>query len=87
MKNGISHRIVHLWLIIIIIIFSGTVAYTTIRMTDNFLDITEASSQNSELQKAAHELMNASDYLTEQVQRFTINGDMRFLEQYAYGQS
>ena len=82
MKNGISHRIVHLWLIIIIIIFSGTVVFATIRMTDNFLDITEASDQSSELQKAAHELMNASDYLTEQVQRFTINGDICFMEQY-----
>ena len=82
MKNGISHRIVHLWLIIIIIIFSGTVVFATIRMTDNFLDITEASDQSSELQKAAHELMNASDYLTEQVQRFTINGDVCFMEQY-----
>ena len=26
--------------------------------------------------------MNASDYLTEQVQRFTIDGDIRFMEQY-----
>ncbi len=44
--------------------------------------IDAASRQSSELQKAAHELMSASDYLTEQVQRFTIDGDLRFLDQY-----
>lgn len=81
-ERGISHRIVHLWLIIIIVIFSGTVVYTTFRLTNSFLRITAASRQTTELQKAAHELMNASDYLTEQVQRFTINGDVQFLEKY-----
>ena len=82
LKKGISHRVVHLWLVIITLIFSGTVVYATLRVTDSFLDITDASNQNSELQKAAHELMNASDYLTEQVQRFVVNGDIRFMEQY-----
>ena len=81
-KKGISHRIVHFWLLVLTVIFSGTVFYTTLRMTNTFLRITSASRQNSELQKAAHELMNASDYLTEQVQRFTIDGDVVFMEQY-----
>ncbi len=81
-EKGISHRVVHLWLVIIIVFFSGTVVYTTFRLTATFLRITAASRQNNELQNAAHELMNASDYLTEQVQRFTIDGDYQFLEQY-----
>ena len=81
-KKGISHRIVHFWLLVLTVIFSGTVFYTTLRMTNTFLHITSASRQNSELQKAAHELMNASDYLTEQVQRFTIDGDVVFMDQY-----
>ena len=34
------------------------------------------------MEQAAHELMDASDYLTECVQRFTINGDVAFMEQY-----
>lgn len=81
-KRGISHRKVHLLLVLIIVLFSGTVVYATFRLTNTFLRITAAARQNTELQKAAHELMNASDYLTEQVQRFTINGDPLFLEQY-----
>ena len=71
-----------MWLVFIIVIFSGTMVYSTFVLTNTFLRITAASRQNTELQKAAHELMNASDYLTEQVQRFTINGDVRFMDQY-----
>ncbi len=69
-------------MVIITVFFSGIVVYTTYRLTGTFLRITAFSRQNTELHKAAHELMNASDYLTEQVQRFTISGDLRFLEQY-----
>ena len=81
-KKGISHRVVHLWLVMIIIVFSGTVVYATLRLTGTFWGITDAARKNSELQNAAHELMNASDYLTEQVQRFTVEGDRRFMDQY-----
>ncbi len=81
-KKGISHRLVHLWLVFIIVIFSGTVVFATMRLTDTFLDVTEAAGRSSELHHAAHELMNASDYLTEQVQRFTVKGDVRFMDQY-----
>jgi len=51
-------------------------------MTSTFVRVTAASRQNAELRDAAHELMNASDYLTEQVQRFTVNGDRVFMDQY-----
>ena len=81
-KKGISHRLVHVWLVVIILVFSGTVVFATIRLTGTFRRITSASRQNSDLQNAAHELMNASDYLTEQVQRFTVDGDIRFMDQY-----
>ena len=81
-KEGISHRKVHMLLTIIIVVFSGTVAFATESMTNAFLRLTEATTRSSELQKSANELMRASDYLTEQVQRFTIDGDVSFMEQY-----
>lgn len=80
--KGISHRKLHFWLAVIILIFSGSVVYCTFRLTGSFRRISEASDKAAELQSAAHDLMNASDYLTEQVQRFSINGDRRFLDQY-----
>lgn len=80
--EGISHRKVHIVLIIIIVIFSGTVVFSTAKLTSTFMRITSASKQNSELRNAANELMSASDYLTEQVQRFTIDGEVKYMEEY-----
>jgi len=81
-KRGISQRIVHLALLILILFFSGTVVYSTFRLTETFIRVSAYSKQNTELQNASYELMKASDYLTEKVQRFTISGDEHFMKQY-----
>ena len=81
-EQGISLRSIHVLLIIVMIVMSGIVIYSTYRLTSTFLSLVSATEENAELEKAAHELMDASDYLTEQVQRFTINGDRRFMDQY-----
>ena len=82
LKKGISHRLVHLWLMVIILVFSAVIIVAMVHLTETFLDIRDASRQKTELKNAALELMNASDYLTEQVQRFTIDGDRQFLDRY-----
>ena len=81
-KNGLSLRTIHIWLIVTMVIWSGTVLIASFRLTNTFMRLIQAEDEHTQLEKAAHELMDASDYLTERVQRFTINGDMRFLEQY-----
>jgi diguanylate cyclase (GGDEF)-like protein len=81
-EHGISLRSIHVLLIVVMIVMSGIVIYSTYHMTSTFLSLVSATEENTELEKAAHELMDASDYLTEQVQRFTINGDRRFMDQY-----
>ncbi len=81
-KKGISLRTIHIWLIITLIIWSGTVLIASFRLINTYMRLANAEEEHTELVKAAHELMDASDYLTERVQRFTLNGDMRFLEQY-----
>ncbi|MBQ8093243.1 MAG: GGDEF domain-containing protein [Clostridia bacterium] len=40
------------------------------------------SEQQIALRKAARELMDASDYLTEKVQRFSVEGDIRYVSDY-----
>ncbi len=82
LKKDLSLRRIHIMLIIILILVSGTVVYATFHLTSSFLRITAAYKESMEFQDAARELMDASDYLTEQVQRFTISGDIRFLNQY-----
>ncbi len=81
-EKGISLRSIHIWLVVIMVLMAGVVAYSTSRLISTFNSLTDASDEHLELEKAAHELMDASDYLTENVQRFTIDGDMVFLEQY-----
>ena len=81
-SEGISLRTIHLWLIIVAAIISCLMFYSTYNLSTSFRHLTETSEQQIELRKAARELMDASDYLTEKVQRFAVLGDMRFLEEY-----
>ncbi len=80
--EGISLRTIHLWLIIGAAIISCLMFYSTYQLSTSFRQLTETSEQQIELRKAARELMDASDYLTEKVQRFAVLGDMRYLEEY-----
>ena len=80
--DGISLRTIHTWLMIGAVIISALMFYATYGLLKSFQHLTETSEQQIELRKAARELMDASDYLTEKVQRFTVEGDMRFLNEY-----
>ena len=80
--EGISLRTTHLLLVIGAVIMSGLMFYSTFHLSVSFRRLTEASEEQIELRKAARELMDASDYLTEKVQRFTVMGDMHFLNEY-----
>ena len=81
-NDGISLRTIHLLLIIGAVIISALMLFSTFHLTKSFKNLTEASEQQIELRKAARELMDASDYLTEKVQRFTVLGDRRYLDEY-----
>ena len=81
-KDGISLRTIHLCLIVGAVIISILMLFSTYHLFTSFRHLTETSEQQIELRKAARELMDASDYLTEKVQRFSVLGDMRYLEEY-----
>ena len=82
LKEGISLRKIHNGLIVIAVILSCFLIYSTYRLTSSFMLVKDAAEENIRLENAVHELMEASDYLTEMVQRFTIYGDSRFMNQY-----
>ncbi len=82
LKTDLSLRKIHVMLVATMILWSGTLLIASFRLTNTYMRLAGAAEERSELEKAAHELMDASDYLTERVQRFTISGDMRFLDQY-----
>ena len=80
--EGVSLRTIQICLITGAVLFSALMLFFTFFLSSNFKTLTERSEHHVELRKAALELMDASDYLTENVQRFTIVGDTRFLNAY-----
>ena len=81
-KDGVSLRTIHIWLIIGAVTISVLMFFSTFHLTTSFKDITATTEQQIELRKAARELMDASDYLTEMVQRFCVLGDEQFMNEY-----
>lgn len=81
-NKGISLRTINISLIIGAVLVSVLMFVSTFRLSSSFRRVTETSEQQIELRKAARELMDASDYLTEKVQRFTVTADMRFVQEY-----
>ena len=61
---------------------AAVMLFFTFQLTRGSLHLAETSEQQIELRKAARELMDASDYLSEKVQRFSIYGSRRFLDEY-----
>ena len=81
-EKGISLRTIHIWLIIGALVMSAIMFYATFDLLVSYRHLTEVSEMHVELRKDARGLMEASDRLTEQVQRFTVNGDIKFLDDY-----
>ena len=81
-EKGISLRTIHIWLIIGALVMSVIMFYATFDLLVSYRHLTEVSEMHVELRKDARGLMEASDRLTEQVQRFTVNGDIKFLDDY-----
>ena len=80
--EGVSLRFVHKALFIIAVIASGILLYATYRSSSTFYHLSDTTDEYIELQKAAYQLMEASDFLTENAQRFTVNRGTKFLDAY-----
>ena len=81
-ENGIRLRWVHIIIIIFTAVISFFMLYETFRFSAAFEDVTGATDEYIELQKDADGLMNASDYLTQEVQDFTVTAEKIHLIHY-----
>lgn len=81
-RKGISLRTAYVWMIVGAVIISGLMIFSTFHLTKTFRQLLNATNEYIDLDKAAYELMDASDYLTENVQRFTVDGNMDYLNAY-----
>ena len=81
-NEGVSLRTIQIWLIVGSIVFFSALLFFSFYFSANIKSFTEVTDKHIEFRKDALELMDASDYLTENVQRFTVNGERRFLNAY-----
>ena len=80
--EGISLRAIHIAMILCAVVISLLLIFSTYQSASVFSSLSKAAGDYSVRQKAAHELMEASDYLTEMVQRFTLEGNTQYLDDY-----
>ena len=81
-KDGISLKTLHIAMIICAVVICLLLVFSTYESASVFSSLSKATGSYIVRQKAAHELMEASDYLTEMAQRFTLEGDTQFLDHY-----
>ena len=81
-KNSISIRVIHILMLICAVAIVALLAFSTHRSSSIFTTLSTETENYIVRQKAAHNLMEASDYLTENVQRFTLEGDPKYMNQY-----
>ena len=78
-SDGVSLRTIHFWLVVGAVIACSLMFLFTFHLTDSFQKLTQVSEQQIELRNAASQLIEASDYLTERAQRFTVEKTLHFL--------
>ena len=80
--DGISLRAVHSFLIVIAALVSAILLYATSHSSATFERLSDATDEFIEMQEGTRQLLDASDYLTDQVQLFAIDGEREYLDNY-----
>ena len=80
--EGVSLGKIYNVLILFGLLVSCFLIYLTYTLSSTFQELSSATDQYIEMQQAAAELMDASDYLTEMVQRYVIDGNSAYLHNY-----
>ena len=80
--GGIRLQTINLIVFIAVLIAAVVLIYGIRSMTDNYHDLREATNTNLACQDAAKNLMDASDYLTNQARAFAVSGDLQYLNNY-----
>lgn len=79
---GISIKVVHAAMLVLGLLLILLLVFSSYKNTNVFTRLNKETGNYIVRQKAAHDLMEASDYLTEMTQRFTLEGDTQYLDKY-----
>ena len=81
-KDGLSLKKTSIIMMIVSLIITVILVITAIMTIRSFQAMNKSTRDFIRMEIAAHELMDASDYLTEEVQCFTVMGDRTHMENY-----
>ena len=81
-SSGVSIKVVHAAMLVLGVLLILLLVFSSIKSSTVFTRLNKETGNYIVRQKAAHDLMEASDYLTEMVQRFTLEGDPQYLDNY-----
>ena len=81
-SSGVSIKVVHAAMLVLGVLLILLLVFSSIKSSSVFTRLNKETGNYIVRQKAAHDLMEASDYLTEMVQRFTLEGDTQYLDNY-----
>ncbi|MBR4554292.1 MAG: GGDEF domain-containing protein [Ruminococcus sp.] len=81
-EKGISLRYTHVLMMVISIAIAGVLLFETVSTMRAFRDLSKAADNFINMQSTADELMKASDYLTEESQKFVVTGERVHMDNY-----
>ena len=81
-RDGLSLKTTSVTMVIVSVLITIILVITAVMTIRSFRAMDESTRDFIRMEKAANELMAASDYLTEEVQCFTVMGDRIHMENY-----
>lgn len=81
-ETGLSLRTTSVYVMVVSVIITIVLLITGIRTFQSFRDMEKSTDDYILMEEAADELMRASDYLTEEVQCYTVLGERMHMENY-----
>ena len=81
-EQGVSLKIASTLMLIVSIGITSVIVFASARAFSNFMALEKSTNEYIALEEEASKLMVASDYLTEEVQCYTVMGDRKYLDNY-----
>ena len=81
-EEGLSLKVTSSLMLVFSLVITAVLMFATIRAFLNFRSLEQSTDVYIDLEEHASQLMDASDYLTEQVQCYTVILDRKYLDNY-----
>ena len=78
-EQGVSLKIASTLMLIVSVGITSVIVFASARAFSNFMALEKSTNEYIALEEEASKLMDASDYLTEEVQCYTVMGDRKYL--------